>query len=352
MTTLKDLSRHLGLSVTQVSRALNDHSDVSPQTKERVQLAAKELNYQPNIMARRLVTGRSGIVGLVYPSIPEPSDSWYFTQFVGGLSAHFSRLGRQFMLHIADQERDEIGTYDRLIRSRSIDGFIVVIPEVADARVNFLRDNNVPFVLHGQTMDVPDYPFFDIDNVAVGYELTRHLVQQGHKDIAILNGPEKASYVQRRFVGYRRALAEAGLRHRPEFETSGEMTSSVGLLETIRLFQMEGRRPTGLVAGNMRIAKGIFEALAAMGLSVPGDVTVVAHDDMLPDVGIGSLPVPITTTESALHESWGPLARFLDATLEGAPLDQVQEIGKHRFKDRSTLKPLSIDTKMPEGRPA
>lgn len=337
MTTLKDLSRQLGLSVTQVSRALNDHGDVSDKTKERVREAAKELNYQPNLLARRLVTGRSGIVGLVYPFMPDPSDSWYFTQFVAGLSANFSRLGRQFMLHMADEGDDVLGVYDRLVRSRSIDGFVVIIPEVADARVDFLRRHKVPFVLHGQTMDKPDYPFFDIDNVTVGKDLTQHLIENGHREIAIINGQPEASFVQRRFFGYRQAMKDAGLPIRAEFQVSGTMTSDLGLLETVRLFQADGPKPTGIVASNMRIAKGIFMALAAMGLRVPQDVSIVAHDDMLPDVRAHELPVPVTTTESPLNDSWEPLARFLNAALEGAPLGKAQKIGEHRFMKRASV---------------
>ena len=338
MTTLKDLSRHLGLSVTQVSRALNNHSDVSEATKVRVAEAAKALDYQPNIAARRLVTGRSGIVGLIYPETPDPADALAFSQFITGLSTTFSRLGRQFMLHISEGEDGGLAVYERLVRSRSIDGFVVNIPEVEDARVKFLRAQKIPFVLHGQTMDEPDYPFYDIDNVAVGYDLTRHLIECGHRHIAIINGPHGASYVERRFIGYRRALKERGLELYPDFEIGGTMNEQLGLLETIRLFQSGGPKPTAIVAGNMRIAKGIFSALGAMSLSVPDDVSVVAHDDVLPDVPASDLPVPLTVTLAPLINSWEPLARFLSMSLDGADLAETQEIAQHEFVDGASVR--------------
>ncbi|RYG92897.1 LacI family transcriptional regulator [Loktanella sp. IMCC34160] len=337
MTTLKDLSRHLGLSVTQVSRALNDHADVSEKTKVRVRDAAKSLNYEANVLARRLVTGRSGIVGLVYPTMPDPSDSWYFMQFVAGLSKEFSRLGRQFMLHMPDDAGDHLDVYDRLVRSRSIDGFIIMTPMVADPRVNFLRSRSVPFVLHGQTMDEPDYPFFDIDNMAVGYDLTAYLADRGHREIAIINGNPGASFVERRFDGYRQALRERGLPNRAQFEAAGMMTADLGLLETVRMFQSDGPKPTGIIASNLRIAKGIISALNAMGLRVPQDVSVVAHDDKLPDVSAESLGSGLTTTEAPLGDSWEPLARFLNATLDGAPLSEVQEVGPHSLVERGSV---------------
>lgn len=341
MTTLKDLSRHLGLSVTQVSRALNGHSDVSEATRERVAEAARKLEYHPNLAARGLVTGRTGLVGLVYPFMPDPSDALAFSRFVAGLSANFSRLGREFMLHIADDDQGGLAVYDRLIRSRSIDGFVLNIPDVEDARVNLLRERKVPFVLHGQTMDRPDYPFFDIDNVAVAYDLTRHLIENGHREIAFINGPKPSSFVERRFIGYQRALREAGLKPRPEFQIAGVMTEDLGLLETIRLFQSRHSAPTALIAGSMRIAKGILAALKAIGLNVPSDVSLVAHDDLLPDSPANELDVPLTVTFAPLNDSWEPLARSLCLALEGAPLKDTQQIAKHDFVVRRSVRALS-----------
>ncbi len=101
MATLRDISRELGLSVTQVSRALNGHDDVSEETRARVQDIAKALKYQPNLTARKLVTGKSGIVGLVLPQVPTAPEDTLFVQIVGGLSRHFSRRQMQFVLHIA-----------------------------------------------------------------------------------------------------------------------------------------------------------------------------------------------------------------------------------------------------------
>ncbi len=339
MTTLRDISRHLGLSVTQVSRALNNHEDVSEETRKRVQEAAKKLNYQPNMMARRLVTGRSGIVGFVQPRMPGPEESVFFMHFLAGLSAGFSQHGRQFVLHMADREDDPLDVYARLVGTRSIDGFVITEPVMNDPRIAYLRENNVPFVLHGQTMDQPDFPFFDIDNVAVGYDLTKHLIDHGHRDIAFINGIEGSSYVHRREVGYRRALEEAGLPYRKPFDLRGPMSENTGLLETVRMFQSEGPKPTAIVAGNMRIAKGIFTALDAVGLSVPNDISLVAHDDLLPDVMPHKLPVAVSGTTSPIAESWGPLADHLSRFLDGAPLKDVQKIAPHTFIKRGSVRP-------------
>ena len=97
MTTLKDLSRHLNLSVTQVSRALNGYPDVSEATRARVLAAASELSYQPNLSARKLVSGRSGIVGMVLQGTPASMTGDHFLEIVSGLSSEFSRRDLQFV---------------------------------------------------------------------------------------------------------------------------------------------------------------------------------------------------------------------------------------------------------------
>lgn len=339
MATLKDLSRHLGLSVTQVSRALNDHDDVSADTKERVRKAAKALNYKANAMARQLKTGRSGIVGLIWAGVPEPSESWIFTQFVGGLSAEFNRLGLQFMLNMADSEDKALPVYDQLITSRSIDGFVLVLPQAKDPRVDFLRDRKVPFVLHGQTMEDPDYAFYDIDNIAVGRDLAACLTAKGHREIAFINGPLNASFVRRRQDGYAQALREIGVEPRPEFHVGGRMTEELGVLECIRFFQAGGPTPTAIIAGNMLIAKGILEAAKILGLRVPQDLSVVAHDDCLPLLSAKDLPIALTSTVAPLHKAWGKLAATLDAVIKGESPRKAQTIGPHGVvKGRSVAK--------------
>ena len=117
MATLKDLSRHLGLSVTQVSRALNGHSDVNEQTRARVQEAAKILKYQPNISARRLVTGRSGTVGLVVPPPVSTDGHAVFVEMISGLSASFAQQNVHFLLHVVNPQEDPVAVHRRLIDS-------------------------------------------------------------------------------------------------------------------------------------------------------------------------------------------------------------------------------------------
>ena len=221
------------------------------------------------------------------------------------------------------------------------DGFVVVEPRVQDSRIHFLQRREIPFVVHGRTGDRVDYPYFDIDNYAVAHRLTSHLTALGHRRIAFLNGMEGRSYCEARTRGYADALAEAGVRFDPALHQNGLMRQSFGLVETIRLMENPQTRPTAFIAGNSLLAKGIYDALEALSLSIPGDVSVVAHDDLLPAPETAAMHPPLTVTEAALQDSWEPMARLLVGALEGQPLETLQIIGDVRFVERHSTGPVA-----------
>lgn len=339
MATLRDISNTLGLSVTQVSRALNGHSDVNEETRKRVKEVARKLDYLPNVSARRLVTGRSGIVGLVLSGVPGRSDERLHMRIVGGMSAHFTRSGLQFILHIAEESDDIVDVYRRLIDSGSLDGFVLLGPLVNDPRIVFLKNRGVPFVLHGRTERSPDYPFFDIDNERIGYRLARYLIDRGHRQIAFANGPQGLAYVKARDQGYRRALAEAGIEFDVRIVQMDRMTEDFGLIAGMRIFSGE-RRPTAIICSSTLIAKGVYQALLALGLSIPDDVSVVAHDDLLPETRARAFNPSLTCTRAPLEDSWKPLAEALVGALQGAPLSEIQRVGRVDFVERNSVATL------------
>lgn len=342
MTTLKDLSQHLGLSVTQVSRAINDHWDVKQSTKERVWKAAEELGYKPNLTARKLVTGKSGTVCFVQEGIPPKEEAWLFMQIISNLSREFTRLGRQFLFHLADESDDVLGAYENLVRGKTVDGFVLINPKNQDPRIDFLLKREVPFVCHGRAMDDAPYPYYDIDNYAVGYNLTSLLISQGHREIAFLNGREGLAFSTRRHRGYLDALEEGGIGVDAGFVAHGQMVEAFGHDEAARLLtRTDGPRPTGFVASNTRIASGIFRACTEFGLSVPQDVSIVAHDDALSEVRSDSLPTPLTVTVAPLSESWAPMARLLTAAIDGAPLEKTQILQPVEVIERASIAPAS-----------
>ncbi|WBU65470.1 substrate-binding domain-containing protein [Paracoccus aerodenitrificans] len=340
MATLKDVAKAAGLSVTQVSRALNNHSDVSKTTRERVHKVARSLRYQPNLSARKLVSGRSGMVGLVEPRTPHLASDGLFMEVVAGLSTQFSEIGMQFVLHIARPDEPILPVYQRLIGNGALDGFVLTHPEENDPRASLLADEDVPFVVHGRIGEAAEHAYFDIDNEGILYEITRHLTGLGHKNIAFFNGLAGRSYVTARERGYLKALNDSGIPAANALIRNGEMTEAFGLLSTVELFSGGALPVTAIICSNSRIAKGVYQAVGAMNLSVPDDISVMAHDDHVANLETAAFYPALSVTDAPLRESWAPLARCLAEAIDGAPLSQLQQVGPHRiFLRQSTAAP-------------
>jgi LacI family transcriptional regulator len=337
MATLKDVARRVGLSVTQVSRALNDHADVSADTKIRVADAAKALKYHPNVSARKLASGRSGMVALVVASYPGLTQDHMFFEVAAGLSAQFSSQAMQFVLHIAKAGENQIAVYQRLIGSGTLDGFVLTATESNDQRIRYLKSRGVPFVVHGRAEGDDDYPYFDIDNFGLAAQATRHLTARGHQRIALINGLQGMSFAKARLDGYRTALSEADLSLSPDLVAHGWMDESLGLVETVRMFSGSRPPPTAIFCSNVLIAKGVYAGLSALGKAVPQAVSVIAHDDLLPDVRASAFYPPLTVTRSPLRESWVPLTEFLAGAIEGRPIGSLQRIAPHEFIERGSV---------------
>lgn len=337
MATLKDIARALDLSITQVSRALNDHSDVNEETRLRVKATARAMDYHPNASARKLVSGRSGMVGLVVPQHRNIGQDGIFLEVVAGLSAQFSGRGMQFVLHIMAEHEPALPVYQKLIGKALLDGFVLIDPQDHDPRVAFLKKSGIAFVVHGRPGGTDGYPYFDIENEQLAHDLTTHLLERGHRRIAFLNGIAGRSYVTVREQGYRRALADAGAEPGPGLHLNGEMDEATGLTDTVRLFSGEGTRPTAIICGNVRLARGVYQGLAALGLSVPGDVSVVAHDDELPSLRASAFFPALTVTKAPLRDSWQPLADCLAGAIDGKPLGTLQRLGGYCFIQRNSV---------------
>lgn len=340
MPTLKDISKKLGISVTQVSRALNDHSDVNEATRERVKAAAKDIGYHANISARKLVSGRSGIVGLVVDRQNANSADGIFLELVSGLSLQFSKRGMLFVLHILQEHEAAADVYERLIGNGLMDGFVMIDPHDNDPRIELLNNRNIPLALHGRPIGHEKCAYFDIDNQKIAYDLTKYLVERGHQRIALLNGLEGRIYVKARTRGYLEALTAAGIAPDLSLQRYGEMDESHGLISTINLFSSGGDLPSAIICGSVRIAKGVYQAIDSLGLSVPDDVSVVAHDDHLPSLRASAFFPALTVTKSPLRDSWKPLADCLTGAIEGQPLSEIQMLGSYEFIERNSVATL------------
>ncbi len=338
MATLKDIAKITGLSATTVSRALRGFDDVTPKTRDRVKEVALQLNYRPNLSARKLVSGRSGIVGLIFDSPTAGFEHAHIFDITHALSKAMAEKDLDLMLHVSS-DADPLATYDRLIARGTMDGFVLLFPKRDDPRIAYLRDRDVPFVVHGKDVEAPDYPFVSLDSKDLTRRAVDHLAGYGHRTVALLNGPEPWMVSMEREAAYSEAVKAQGLVQEPDLIRCGDTSQSYGRAAALCLLRNDHLRPTAFVCCNSLVAFGVLEAVAGLGLSVPGDISIVAHDDILPGVDTENLDPPLSVTRLAVKSAATILAGLLLRRLNGESAADMQVLQKAEWVERSSVGP-------------
>lgn len=325
---LKELSQHLKLSQTTVSRALNGYPEVSEKTRERVQQAARDLNYSPNARAQGLATGRARTIGHVIPvSTKHEMVNPIFGDFIAGAGEAYVKAGYEMMLSLVDDQSEE--DFYRQIRARgNVDGIIVHGPRMADPRIALLNELGLPFVVHGRASEVNcPYSWVDTNNARAFRRATDFLLDLGHKRIGLINGLEFMDFAFRRRQGYTSALTARAVTLDPALMRSQEMTEVYGYQSASEMLALQDP-PTAFVVASMITAIGVRRAIQAAGLVMGRDVSVITHDDELSYLQNGA-DVPIfTATRSSVREAGTRSAEMLLARIrlpDPAPQTELME---------------------------
>ncbi|MFP3542791.1 substrate-binding domain-containing protein [Rhizobium sp. SIMBA_035] len=335
---LKQLSELLGLSQTTVSRALNGYPEVNQATRERVLQAVRETGYRPNKAAQRLATGKAGSLGLVMPTAPGHQSDVHFGEFLAGLGEEAVRHDFHFVIMPADPD-DEVAALRRLAISGNVDALFVAYMRGHDPRLPMLKSLSTPFVVHGRSHGTePDYPYLDIDNEAAFYDAAKLMLQLGHKRFALMNGPEHLDFAIRRKQGLESALAERGLHLNEDCISHTLMTDEQGLVAMEQFLQLPDR-PTAILCSSTVLALGAIRAVNQAGLKLGEDISLIAHDDVLPLLKPENFSVPLTTTRSSLRSAGARIAQRLIGTVKQTGSFPEQELWKTELIVRGSTGP-------------
>lgn len=308
---LKELSQHLGLSQTTVSRALNGYPEVKESTRLRVLAAAAQHNYSPNVRAKSLATGRAQAIGHVIPigtshEIVNP----IFGDFIAGAGEVYSANTYEMVMSIVEEANEE-SVYRGYRTRATVDGVVLHAPRVNDPRIDLLREIGLPFAVHGRSSGIgSDYTWLDVNNIRAFRRATDFLIDLGHRRIALLNGLEDMDFAHRRRKGYEEGLRARGLRLDPQIMASKEMTESYGYSHA-RQMLLRPDPPTAFLVSSIIVALGTRRAIEDLGLRMGRDVSVVTHDDTLSYLANGA-DVPIfTATRSSVRDAGRQVAQLL-----------------------------------------
>jgi LacI family transcriptional regulator len=315
--TIRDVAREAGVSVATVSRVLNDHPHVSPKTRDAVLRSVRAHGFSTNRSARGLSGGRSGLVGVTLPYV----HATYFALMLSGLSAALGERDMRAVVCPTAHEHDrEVDLLGRLMHGTT-DGAILMLPSESRGELARLQRAGFPFVVVDPREPVPDgIASVTAQNAAGAREATRHLLGLGHRRIAAITGPGGWVATEQRLVGYRSALAEAGVLPRPELEVEGDFTAEGGRAAAARLLSLP-EPPTAIFAFNDNLAVGVVEEARARGLAVPDDLSLVGFDDaeLAP-----LLTPPLTTVRQPLDEMGRIAVSLLARLLEGQHVEALE----------------------------
>jgi LacI family transcriptional regulator len=342
---LKQLSQHLELSQTTISRALNGYPEVSERTRLKVVEAARQHGYKPNSNARKLATGRAGSIGYVLPVGRNVDLDPHFIEFLSGMGEHALLRDVDLSLTPASYER-ESEAYRRIAASRSVDGVYLSSMRNDDPRIGLMKKLKIPFLAHGRALKPAEgYAFVDIDNEGAFHDATRLLLQLGHERLAFINGDTDFAFAVHRLRGVERAMASCGVPFNSLQHHSAAMNEENGYRIAMTLFRdiAPGQRPTAVLSASMFTTLGIVRAFNQLGLRMPDDVSIITHDDVFPFLKPESFTVPLTTTRSSIRAAGARICERLVDIISGVETEPVQEVWPVELIVRTSTGPAPAD---------
>jgi LacI family transcriptional regulator len=278
LPTINDVARRAGVSPVTVSRVINETGNVSATTQAKVEQAINELGYVPSAMARSLRSKRTRTLALIVSDVTNP----FWTTVARGVEDAAQDRGYSVFLYNTDENPAKQQRYLDVVVAQGVDG-VMIAPYDSDARnLAKLRRRNLPTVTVDRRIQGWDVDSVYCDSLSGAKALTRHLIDLGHRRIALISGPVSTSTAADRVAGYCVALTEAGMPVDPRLIKQGEYRATSGEELTNQVLD-EGLSPTAIFAANNTIAVGVIQALGKHGLRVPQDIALVCFDD-LPDV--------------------------------------------------------------------
>ena len=297
--TLKDIAAKAGVSITTASRGLAGYSDVAEATRQRIQAAAKELGYRPNLIARRLKKQRTDTLGFIMPTFGPRFSDPFFSEFIAGIGNEAAEHDFDLLVstHAPDSE-NEREAYARASQHGWVDGLIVVRTRENDSRIRHLHEHDFPFVAFGRSNLDINHPYIDEDSLAGMQLLVQHFVDLGHRQIGFISPPTGLMFGRYRLQGFREAMSKNGLGIESKWIVEGDMGQRGGA-EAMGTLLSDAPNLTAVISGNDLMAIGAISRIKERGLIVGQDIAIAGFDD-IPTASY--VTPPLTTIRQPIYD--------------------------------------------------
>ncbi len=301
--TIRDVAQRAGVSPMTVSRVTNGSPDVNATTRERVERAIADLGYVPNNLARSLSQQTTGTLAVFVPDVANP----FFMLILRGVESVARQHGYRVLFCNTENDLARENEYIQDVLAHRIDGLLIApTSDQSRKHLRLPQQHNVPLVLIDRLVEGFECDAVLGDNAGGAQRLTNHLLDAGHRRIAIIHGPLDISTSRDRLQGYRQALTGAGVAWESHLAVEASVDVHGGYQAMNRLLQQEPR-PTAVFAINNLIAVGVVQALREHGLDLPQDMALVCFDD----IELASQLFPFLTVMAQPAETFGTVAAQL-----------------------------------------
>ncbi|GGO79628.1 LacI family DNA-binding transcriptional regulator [Nocardioides deserti] len=295
--SVKDVAAAAGVSLGTVSNVLNRPDRVSPSTRERVERVMAELGFVRNESARQLRAGKSRTLAYVVLDAGNP----FFTDVAAGIDDAADDAALSLVLCNSANRADREAAHLALLEQQRVQGILITPVDPDAVALDLIARRGTPIVVVDRTRRVEDFCTVSVDDVLGGRLAVEHLVDRGHRRVAVVGGPTTIGQVHDRYAGARAAWADAGLDPDDLVELATEaMTVAEGRSAGERLSGLPGRRrPTAAFCVNDLLALGLLQQSIGSGRSVPGDLAIIGYDDI---EFAAAAAVPLTSVRQPRHQ--------------------------------------------------
>ena len=330
MATLQDIADTLGISRATVSRALNDFPEVGAKTKAKVRAVAQELGYSPNLTARKLISGKSGMIALV-----AQGEDWNTVfdlspgSFLGTLNEAFDAHELDLVMRLATN-RDKTNLYSRLAQRSFVDCIVINSPTVADERIQALLDTGAKFVVHGRDAQCSRYSYYDIDNFGAFKQATNYLLDLGHVHIAVFVHNLDHAYAKDRMDGIKSAIDERNIDCQLDVLVDDASTHFSYTLAH-EVLNREKSVTAILCVDGVSQALGVYRAARELKLEIGKNLSVIAHDDVIERWDSTKFDPPLSVVRRPVVDACEPIVRAVEGVIDGKPIEELQFVDSAEF---------------------
>lgn len=304
MATIKDVAREAGVSTATVSRVFNNVGPVDEETRKRVRHVARQLRYEPSALGRSLSTRRTDALGLLLPDL----FGEFFSEVLRGSDLTAQRSHYHLVVSSSHNNKEEIRAALAMMRGR-VDGLIIMSPHIDAETLNENLPHTLPVVLLNCYVQSNGFDALNVDNYGGAYAMVKHLLQHGHRRVAIIKGNQFNFDAAERLRGYRAAMRDHGGVADAQSEREGNFSEDAGF-DAARALLALSSRPTAIFACNDSMAIGAMSALRDAGIQLPEEMALAGFDDVpiapyltpaLTSVHVGIQNLGVKAIETLLH---------------------------------------------------